>query len=666
MERCTHWKTLVLAIVLGVGLSALAVGVIQAQTPPPTAVYGYYVYTPTEVLVIGHPAEIDAALLAFTLQLTRTSRISLTWLAAVSVTLFTDTQNLALDFYVPVTATAENASKLLARWFEVSAVQAYAHPNHLVEGAPYGVEGSPWMQGDDVLFAPATGLQWAERIELLRNGMRVVTETGAGARVIVVDNACSDMGPHPFPEGVSYAVLPHGPISATLNPFNRAPVACHGEQVAWLAHTVAPEAEIVIQPVLNAYGWAQLSDVLLGLDQLVLATRDVANGRLDSAIFNFSWGIRTLPANTLPSGIASLFTLLEGMHELGATLVAAAGNGSSGVQYPADAPANFPFVLSVAATDSRNYAPACYTNPTAGVGVAAPGGNGVMGYTTTYTTPVCQPQMASCDAGRCMVSFDPDSAHGSRYVMGTSFAAPLVSGLAALLLEQNPDWMPVDITQQITFTTTPGTGDNVRGKGVINVCRALGYTVCQHSVWTVSKPAAGTTAPIAFDYAGVVVQFVEPVGIEVMTVTVAAGVWPTNNPEDNVVRRAIHIEAWPPLTGFNATLHICYDESELGGLDEEHLQLYRWNGSAWVGYATAVDSTENCVVAAGVSEFSPWLIGALDNAPSSVTIQQVRTAYWDWAPLIGLLLVAATVARASGLRKPQASRLVAQRENKGV
>ena len=105
------------------------------------------------------------------------------------------------------------------------------------------------------------------------------------------------------------------------------------------------------------------------------------------------------------------------------------------------------------------------------VDVAAPGGDGLAGQfrgitllcTTTPTATTARPE---CRAHQPVA--------GSR---GTSFAAPHVAGLAALLVAQlghgNPALIRARILQSADDLGEPGT-DPFYGKGRINVARALG------------------------------------------------------------------------------------------------------------------------------------------------------------------------------------------------
>jgi serine protease AprX len=61
---------------------------------------------------------------------------------------------------------------------------------------------------------------------------------------------------------------------------------------------------------------------------------------------------------------------------------------------------------------------------------------------------------------------------------GTSFAAPIVGGLCALLLEMNPYWSPMELRDTLRATSSRSTSpDNVYGWGIPNGSRVQGITI---------------------------------------------------------------------------------------------------------------------------------------------------------------------------------------------
>jgi subtilisin family serine protease len=139
-------------------------------------------------------------------------------------------------------------------------------------------------------------------------------------------------------------------------------------------------------------------------------------------------------------------TLENAIKTCGALVVAAAGNnGSNTMLYPA-AYAQ-PNVISVAATDATD-ALASFSNFGSWVQLAAPG------VSILSTTPN----------------------NGYAFKDGTSMATPHVSGVAALVLAQNPVFSIADLKAQIlnNVDVLPGLSGKVTTSGRLNVRKALG------------------------------------------------------------------------------------------------------------------------------------------------------------------------------------------------
>ena len=130
------------------------------------------------------------------------------------------------------------------------------------------------------------------------------------------------------------------------------------------------------------------------------------------------------------------------------TVVAAAGNdGCDCLSYPA----NYPEVIAVGATDSTD-AVTSFSSYGANLDVSAPGAGSL--YTTTWTATNGQ------------------SGYTSGSIYGTSFAAPIVGGLAALLKGVRPDATPAMITSWIKTGADPVVSGN-GGQGRINAYNSL-------------------------------------------------------------------------------------------------------------------------------------------------------------------------------------------------
>ncbi|MFF4850157.1 type VII secretion-associated serine protease mycosin [Streptomyces sp. NPDC001194] len=127
-------------------------------------------------------------------------------------------------------------------------------------------------------------------------------------------------------------------------------------------------------------------------------------------------------------------------------VVASAGNDGMTGEKRKTYPAAFPGVLAVAASD-RNNERAAFSQPGDFIGVAAPGVDMVS------TVP---------GFGQCIDN-------------GTSFSAPYVAGVAALLRAKHEDWSPQQIIWQIQGTAERSVNgrDDYVGWGVVDPVRAL-------------------------------------------------------------------------------------------------------------------------------------------------------------------------------------------------
>ncbi|MFF7081717.1 type VII secretion-associated serine protease mycosin [Streptomyces lavendulae] len=129
-----------------------------------------------------------------------------------------------------------------------------------------------------------------------------------------------------------------------------------------------------------------------------------------------------------------------------AVVVASAGNDGLTGQKRRTYPAAFPGVLAVASSD-RNNERAAFSQPGDFIGVAAPGVDMVS------TVP---------GFGQCIDN-------------GTSFSAPYVAGVAALLRAEHPQWTPQEVVWQIQNTAERAVNgrDDYVGWGVVDPVRAV-------------------------------------------------------------------------------------------------------------------------------------------------------------------------------------------------
>jgi serine protease AprX len=247
----------------------------------------------------------------------------------------------------------------------------------------------------------------------------------------------------------------------------------HGTLVASIAanggssYTGAePRANLVSLDVLDDTGTGVVSDVIAACDW-ILAHKDEYNIR----VANFS-----LNAGGGPFQLDPLNRAVESLWLNGIVVVVAAGNhgteaGPSGTIY---SPANDPFVITVGAsgtagtvTTSDDYAAPWSAWGYTGDGffkpeVAAPG-RWMRGAVPSSSTMKAQfPERA--------ISWS------QMWMSGTSFAAPVVSGLAATMLSRHPEWTPDQVKGALMLgarTPSAYSAPGPLGVGVVNGPAAL-------------------------------------------------------------------------------------------------------------------------------------------------------------------------------------------------
>jgi serine protease AprX len=247
----------------------------------------------------------------------------------------------------------------------------------------------------------------------------------------------------------------------------------HGTFVAGIAaasmqgkNGAAPGAKIVSLDVMDDQGMARTSDVIAAADW-ILANK----AKYGIRVANFS----------LHSSVANSFRFdpldkaVEKLWFNNVVVVVASGNygnanGPSGVPY---APGNDPFVITVGASDTGK---SVSTNDD----VAAPWS--AYGYTLDG---FAKPDLAApgrfmvgpVPVGSTLYTERPDHVVEPGYMelSGTSFAAPIVSGVAALILGRHPEYTPDQVKGALMVGAKPmPTASNLsEGVGEVNAGRSI-------------------------------------------------------------------------------------------------------------------------------------------------------------------------------------------------
>lgn len=220
--------------------------------------------------------------------------------------------------------------------------------------------------------------------------------------------------------------------------------------------------------------------------------------QMGARIINFSAGdTYALETSTLDDYnrlFSSMPDIFRQVRDGGALLVLSAANqGNAGVNYLAGTPHYFP--------DITNLIAAVATDPTTGqiAGYSNRCGEWAKNWCLAAPGSVLLP---ATDATAVPTTFDVPSTY--RVFSGTSAAAPVISGVAALTAQAFP-WMNGTQLAQTLFTTATDIGapgvDNIYGWGLVNAERAVKGPAAVSAAFYATVPA-GTTSVFGNDIGG--------------------------------------------------------------------------------------------------------------------------------------------------------------------
>lgn len=232
---------------------------------------------------------------------------------------------------------------------------------------------------------------------------------------------------------------------------------------------VAPRANIINVKVSNDNGSARMQDVVLGL-QWILNNKTRYNIRVVNISLNSSVAESY---NTSPLNAAAEILWFNGI-----VVVVSAGNHGANTIYP---PANDPFVITVGATDDKGTGSlsddtlatfsAYGTDDNGGIkpDLVAPGRNIVA-------------RLVNSNMG--VAQSHPANKVGNQYfrMSGTSMAAPMVSGVVALLLNDEPSLTPDQVKFRLMATANTnfsGYDPNKAGAGCVDAYAAITGTTTE-------------------------------------------------------------------------------------------------------------------------------------------------------------------------------------------
>jgi serine protease AprX len=268
----------------------------------------------------------------------------------------------------------------------------------------------------------------------------------------------------------------------------------HGTFVASIAagaatgyYGAAPTAPLVSIDVADDTGVAMTSDVIAAADW-ILANKD----RLNIRVANFS-------LHAVNPGSFMFDPLNKAVERLwfsGVTVVAAAGNyGNLGRGVPF-APADDPFVITVGASDISGSVgtPNDFNAPWSAYGYT------LDGFAKPELSAPGRYMVGAVSQNATLASEHPSSvvAPGYMELSGTSFAAPVVSGAAAVLLALHPNWTPDQVKGALMLTANPTAAPSWSlGVGEVDAAKAAALTNPPNpnlalNRFLVADPAGGT------------------------------------------------------------------------------------------------------------------------------------------------------------------------------
>jgi serine protease AprX len=300
--------------------------------------------------------------------------------------------------------------------------------------------------------------------------------TGRGVDVAVVDSGVAPVaglsGPGKVMNGPDLTEESQSSSTGYLDTFG------HGTQMAAIIagadagvnppadegnHTkfmgVAPAAGIVSVKVANARGLTDVSQVLAGIDWVVQHAHDPG---MNIRVLNLSFGT----ASTQDYLIDPLSFAAEQAWRRGIVVVASAGNTGTSKGRLSD-PAINPFIIAVGTNDTRG------TEDAKDDRVASFSARGDGTRNPDLLAPGMHVQSLRVGGTYIDDTFSSTGSINSRFFRGsgTSQSAAVVSGAAALLIEQHPDYSPDQIKSLLVSTATrlKGAPATAQGNGVINL-----------------------------------------------------------------------------------------------------------------------------------------------------------------------------------------------------
>ncbi len=388
-----------------------------------------------------------------------------------------DTVNLLEEFFTfKVNDGFIDSSEVATVSLSISSDPLHIHQWHLSNTGQNNFSGNSGLIGEDININKV----WAEGYK------------GLGIDIAIVDSGLEivheDLSDN-IKTGKSYNYM-----DDTTDPTNSISTGDHGTSVAGLAASVGwnQKGGRGVAPKASLRGFNFLKTQKVSDHLAALGGADYAE---DVDIFNLSYGsaleFDIAPSTQIENALLNGITSLRG--GLGAIYVKSAGNGFKDANNRESGPScrtipiscrntamdptsAFPYLIMVAASNALG-SRASYSNSGSANWVTAPGGEYGFhpDYISSSTASRYQPGMMTTDQSTCSKGYTtytqtnafeenhPDNSncnYTSRF-NGTSSAAPVLSGVIALMLEANPNLSWRDI-KHILATTSVQIDPNVQ------------------------------------------------------------------------------------------------------------------------------------------------------------------------------------------------------------
>ncbi len=244
---------------------------------------------------------------------------------------------------------------------------------------------------------------------------------------------------------------------------------------------MAPDATIVSVKVANRVGAADVSQVIAAIDWVVQHKDDWG---LNLRVLNLAYGTDTRQ----PYEVDPLAFAAEQAWKHGLVVVTAAGNNGFSRSGSMTSPAYDPYVLAVGATSTN--------------GTLALGDDDVASFSSSGKSrnPDLVAPGTSIVSLRVPGSYVDEEYGSTGYVSptlfrgsGTSQAAAVVAGAAALILEQRPGITPDQVKKILkdTASALTGTRPDMQGNGTLNLESALTFKTPRWTNTTTSSTGTG-------------------------------------------------------------------------------------------------------------------------------------------------------------------------------